>query len=59
MTCLSLFQVQIDHMAKSLACTFHSQVVETIQGSPQHHHVFSCHCCKFLFVINYKKNGVL
>lgn len=45
-----LFQVQIDHMARALARTFRSPVVETIQGLPQHQQVFSCPCNKFFVV---------
>jgi hypothetical protein len=49
-TCMLLFQVQIDHMARALACTFRCPVVETIQGLPQHQQVFSCPCNKFFVV---------
>jgi hypothetical protein len=49
-TCMLLFQVQIDHMARALARTFRSPVVETIQGLPQHQQVFSRPCNKFIVV---------
>jgi hypothetical protein len=49
-TCMLLFQVQIDHMARALARTFRSPVVETIQGLPQHQQVFSRPCNKFFVV---------
>jgi cell division control protein 6 len=47
---LHKYLVQIDHMARALARTFRSPVVETIQGLPQHQQVFSCPCNKFFVV---------
>ncbi|CAM6014463.1 unnamed protein product [Sphagnum balticum] len=39
---LHKYLVQIDHMARALACTFRCPVVETIQGLPQHQQMVLC-----------------